>query len=389
MPDWSAASAWLARHRAPLSAAGILLLTMLLFALDLGGVWGLAGRPFGPSPWWGLVTVIPGCTLLAVSGRRPLLALAVGTALVAADFVWFGTVGMLIVFNELLYAATMSLGPQGRRRMLATLVIASAAITLAVGAITLDLRTAVVVALLAFVLLGTSYFWAAAVRGAQEVAELHRERAADAVRLAELRENEVVRADRVRMAGDLHDVVAGRLSAIALHSEAALSRTADERRDRAALGVVREVSVLALEEMRAMILLLRSGEEPVAAADRLEQLPAIAVGTLGIDVELDIADLPGVPVAVEQAAARVVRESLLNAAKHAAGGAVSVRVAEVGGAVRIEVVSRGGAPTGAGGAGLGLVTMRERAAAFGGTFEAGPVDGGWRVLAELPKQVVA
>lgn len=377
------------RHRAPVSAVGILLLTVLLFVLDLGGVWGLAARPFGPSPWWGLLTVVPGCALVALSPRRPVLALAAGAVLLAADFVWFGTVGMLIVINELIYSATMSLDRRGRRRMLVALTSVMVAVPVAALALTGDIRLAVTIALLAFLLLGTPYWWASAVRSAQELAELHEERATDAARLAELRENELVRAERSRMASELHDVVAGRLSAVALRSEAALSRAAEEAHDREALAVIREVSVLGLEEMRAMILLLRSGEVPATAADRLEQLPDIAAAATDIEVELDAGDLPALPAALEQAIARIVRESLLNAAKHAAGGHAVVTVGLADEGIRVEVVSTGGVPTATAGSGVGLLTLRERAEAFGGSFEAGPVIGGWRVLAVLPRELRA
>lgn len=385
---WRTLVAFAQRHRPVLAAGVILALSTGLFALDLGGLWGVGAHPFGPSPWWGLLTIVPGCVLVAVHAARPLIALGFGAALFAVDFVWFGTVGMLLVLHELIYAATMSVSPRGRRWMFGILTALVAVATVAAGIAGGGLRTAVLAGLLAFAVLGTPFWWATAVRRAEEVAELHRQRAEDAARLAELREREGVRRERQRMAGDLHDVIAGHLSAVALRSEAALAREPDQAGDREALAAVREASLRSLGEMRSMILLLRSGEEPFTAADRLDRLPRItedaSAGALEVRVEAD--PLPELPAAVDQAAARIVRESLGNAAKHAAGGTALVRVAARAGELEVTVTSNGGAAIASpGGAGMGLVTMRERAEALGGRFRAGPgEDGAWTVSARLP-----
>lgn len=386
----SALAAVVWRHRPVLVAAGILVLSVAMFALDLTGVWGPALRPFGASPWWGLLTVVPGCALVTAYRRRPLLALALGAVLFVVDAAWFGTVGMLFVLNELIYSATMSLTPRGRNRMLVVLVAVSVGLVAVVAVASDDPRLAVLVALLAFAFFGSPFWWATAVRSAQEVAELHAGRAEDALRLADLREREVVRAERERMARELHDVIAGHLAAVALRSEAALAREPDERRDRDALAAIRQSSLRSLDEMRAQILLLRSGEpdEPVAAADRLDRVAEIAE-TIGIRVALEVRDVPELPAAIDQAAARIVREALVNAGKHSGGAEVAVTIGAADGELRLEVRSRGGESRGVGGAGLGLVTMRERAEALGGTFTAGPTPDGWLVSARLPLQVPA
>jgi len=386
----SALAAFVGRHRPVLVAAGILVLSVVMFALDLTGVWGPTLRPFGASAWWGLLTVVPGCALVTAYRRRPLLALALGTVLFVVDAAWFGTVGMLFVLNELIYSATMSLSPRGRHRMLVVLVAVSVGLVAVVAVASDDPRLAVLVALLAFAFFGSPFWWATAVRSAQEVAELHAGRAEDALRLAELREREVVRAERERMARELHDVIAGHLSAVALRSEAALAREPDERRDRDALAAIRQSSLRSLDEMRAQILLLRSGEpdEPVAAADRLDRVAEIAE-TIGIRVALEVRDVPELPTAIDQAAARIVREALVNAGKHSGGAEVAVTIGAADGELQLEVRSRGGVSRGVGGAGLGLVTMRERAEALGGTFAAGPAPDGWRVSARLPLRVSA
>lgn len=375
------------RHRSSLSAVVILLVSIVLTALDLGGTWGLPTQPFGPSPWWGLVTVVPGCAVVAWSGRAPLPALGVGAVLFAIDLAAYGTVGMLLVIFELLYAATMRLSRRGRLRLLAIIVAVGLAGVVAAGVLTRDLRTTVFVGLLVFVTLGTPFWWAMSVRQAHDLADLQVERAADAARMAELRERDAVREERERMARDLHDVIAGHMSAVALRSEGALARDADEARDRAALAAIRAASVRGLDEMRTMITLLRAGADPVVAADRLDRIDDLAAeaSASGLDVVLEVESLPDLPTAVDQAGARILREALRNAAKHAAGGRVVVATAVRDGVLGIDVRSTGGAPRGgAPGLGIGLSTMRERAEALGGRLAAGPVADGWTVAAELP-----
>ncbi len=378
-------------HIGPVSAASILLLSVLMLALDITGFWGLAVHPLGPSPWWGLLTIVPGCLLVAVRPRWPFATLVLGAVLFVVDLVSFGTVGQLFIINDLIYNATSRLSPRGRRRMIALLIALTAVTLTIVGSATGDARSVVLAGLVAFALLGTPIWWATNVRQAQELAELHEQRADDAARLAALREHEAVREERERMARDLHDVIAGHLSAVALRSEAALAREPHEEKDRAALAAVREASVRSLDEMRSMILLLRSGAEPVAAAPRLEGVADLLTQATasGLQVTWDAEPLPALPAAVDQAAARIVQESLVNAAKHAAGGEVDVRLRSRGGELAIEVASRGGRATDAGGAGLGLLTMRERAEALGGRFSAGPDDHGWTVRADLPAVVRA
>jgi signal transduction histidine kinase len=198
------------------------------------------------------------------------------------------------------------------------------------------------------------------------------------------------------MARDLHDVVAGQLSAIAIQSEAALTLPdADPETRRRLLVAVREGSVSALTEMRAMIGLLRADDpaEPRTAPAGLAGLPGLLDTGRASGLRIDLDDRrptrSTLPAAVDLTAFRIVQESLTNAAKHAPGCAVSLRLGRGSGALTIEVANPLG-PDGAGaGTGTGLLGLSERADAVGGTVRAG-VDGDrWTVRAELPTSISA
>jgi signal transduction histidine kinase len=106
----------------------------------------------------------------------------------------------------------------------------------------------------------------------------------------------------------------------------------------------------------------------------------------GLRVDLRMPDLEGLSPVVGLTAYRVVQEALTNVVRHAEAGSVVVSIRPDGEALLVEVTDDGHGPApGTGGAGLGLVGMRERAEALGGTVAAGPrPDGGYRVLATLP-----
>jgi signal transduction histidine kinase len=108
----------------------------------------------------------------------------------------------------------------------------------------------------------------------------------------------------------------------------------------------------------------------------------------GSDVELDIAgDVGEVEPVTGLVVYRVVQESLNNSAKHAPGASARVAVAVAPDAVDVDVFDAGAAASGDGPAGVGLIGMRERVEAVGGTLQAGPVPGGWRVRAHVPRPV--
>jgi len=383
---------------------------LLLLGLGVSSTAPPADGPAADALHAGLL--LAGCAALAAKRRHPRAVLLVATAAFAGSLVVGGSLGLLLVLWDALYTAAVVAPVRTRRVLVAVVAVLTAGAAVAGGVLGDGLRDAVQALLFAAALLVTPLWWAADVRSRTEIAafearraELERQRAdlarahaADVERIADLDRDAAVRGERAAMARDLHDVVASRLSAIAIHAEAALADAPDPGRDRTALRAVRAEAVASLDEMRAMVLVLRGADEdaPVRAAaglDRLGDLVA-AARAHGLDVRATAPDRPALPAVVDQAAYRIAGEALANAAAHGpAGGRVDVRVTAAGGALEIEVANalragpEPGAPTDAR-PGLrsatGLLTMRERARSIGGDVVAGPEGGEWRVRAVLP-----
>ncbi|MFE7841116.1 sensor histidine kinase [Streptomyces sp. NPDC057474] len=240
-----------------------------------------------------------------------------------------------------------------------------------------------------------------AVRSRRAFVHAIRERAERAERTREEEARRRVAEERLRIARDLHDVVAHHIALVNVQAGVA-AHVMDKRPDQAkeALAHVREASRSALGELRATVGLLRQSGDPEAPTEpapglvRLDEL----VGTFhsaGLAVEVARTD-QGVtlPAAVDLAAYRVIQEALTNVQKHAGQGAkAEVSVVRVGPNMEITVLDNGTGPDGkdgddgeAGhGGGHGLLGMRERVAALGGALTTGPrYGGGFRVHAILP-----
>ncbi|MBO0776646.1 MAG: sensor histidine kinase, partial [Actinobacteria bacterium] len=232
---------------------------------------------------------------------------------------------------------------------------------------------------------------------AAELVRLRRQRAGA---LARSREEEIRRQaseERLRMARDLHDVVAHNISVINVQANTAL-HLKDRQPERAweALGTIHDVSRQALVELRSALGVLRqAGEDepraPTAGLERIGDMAARArAAGLAVTVQRE-GDGGPLPANVDLTAYRIVREALTNTAKHAPGSAVVVRIVNTGADLLVQVENEGGnrgpapvTPVPAAG-GNGLVGMRERAAALHGTLSAGPrPGGGFAVHAVLP-----
>ncbi|MFE9094407.1 sensor histidine kinase [Streptomyces sp. NPDC007264] len=238
-----------------------------------------------------------------------------------------------------------------------------------------------------------------AVRSRRAFVDAIRERAERAERTREEEARRRVAEERLRIARDLHDVVAHHIALVNVQAGVA-AHVMDRRPDQAkeALAHVREASRSALNELRATVGLLRQSGDPEAPTEpapglaRLDEL-ADTFRNAGLPVEVARADHGAtLPAAVDLAAYRVVQEALTNVQKHAGHAAkAEVSVVRVGPNVEITVLDDGtGEDTGQRGddeghGGHGLLGMRERVTALGGALTAGPrYGGGFRVHAILP-----
>ncbi len=215
--------------------------------------------------------------------------------------------------------------------------------------------------------------------------------------LEETREEEArrrVAEERLRIARDLHDVVAHSLASINIQAGAgAHVAPAHPEQAQAALLAIKQASKEALEELRMTLGVLRAGDEsapraPLPSLARLDTLVTRTEGA-GLTVSLHVrGPVAALPATVDAAAFRIVQESLTNALRHAGPAArASVTLTYTAdGSLVIDVVDDGLGNASAGGTpGHGITGMRERASGLGGTLEAGPVaGGGFRVHAELP-----
>ncbi|MFE9330934.1 sensor histidine kinase [Streptomyces sp. NPDC006925] len=378
---------------------------LLLWAFELNS------RPLWQTgPRW-LVLLPLAAMCLATLSRRfgqpyPLL---LGTVAEVADLTVGSLLATMVLFTDVLYAAVLYGSAQLSRLVLRTSVVVSVLVSAGLLIAFRDAEMLLVGAACVGILVVPTTS-GEMIRNHRDKAAAERLRAEQTALLAELDRKQAVTAERARMARELHDVVANHLSAIAIHSTAALSfpePAAGGGATRDALGVIRENSVQGLAEMRRLIGLLRNADgsgEPTAtpSLEGLEALLRRARAMAGDGRTFTLADhRPSgerLPAPVELAAYRVVQEAVTNALKHAAPGDVTVALDRD--AVRPDTLGirvrspLGAAPVDDGaprapGAGAGLVGMRERVELLEGELTAGPADGAagervWQVYAVLP-----
>jgi len=259
--------------------------------------------------------------------------------------------------------------------------------------------------------LNTVYFGGAIVGGqAAWRSALQRERVTDQARTITAQTGELQRRavveERLRIARELHDVVAHHVSVIGI--QAAAARRVLRQDPEAAEGALRSVETSsrdAVSQMRGLLGTLRSGDEEPGATTRapeprLADVPALAEqsAVIGLDIECRVVeDSPGavatVPDPVGLSLYRTVQEALSNVRRHSTASAatVFVRVDHRGepgfahGYAEVEVLDDGRPRSGTSGTGLGLLGVRERLSTHGGVSEIGPrVTGGYRVRVRMP-----
>ncbi|WP_425282236.1 sensor histidine kinase [Streptomyces capillispiralis] len=234
--------------------------------------------------------------------------------------------------------------------------------------------------------------WVVALLAVSELARTRREQwareRAERAQAARRRADE----ERLRIARELHDVLAHSISVINVQAGVGLALLdTDPEQARTALTTIKAKSKEALGEVRQVLDTLRApGAAPRTPAPGLDRLPELVeqAASAGLTVTVE-GRPPELPPGADLAAFRIVQEALTNVVRHSGSREARVRIEQDGGRLRLRVDDDGPA-TGAdaGGSGNGLAGMRERAAALDGTIEAGPrPGGGFRVLAVLPLDV--
>jgi signal transduction histidine kinase len=206
---------------------------------------------------------------------------------------------------------------------------------------------------------------------------------------------QTVLAERLRIARDLHDVVAHSIGIIAIQAGSG-RRVFDARPDEArdALAAIEATSRETLSGLRRMVKGMRNadpepgpGQAPLDPAPGLAGIERLAAVTRDAGVKVDV-DWHGsrepLPADIDASAFRIIQEAVTNVVRHAGAGRCRVAISQQDGQLSIEVTDGGSGGSGAG-TGYGITGMRERATLLGGDFSAGPrPEGGFRVTARLP-----
>lgn len=336
--------------------------------------------------------LIAGAAALLVRRTHPLAALA-GTVVPAFAYDLLDLPGALCAIA--VGVALFSVADAGHPRAGIGAIIAVVGGFLAIGVVfgrghVLDLITALWFAgwLVASLVLGET------TRSRRAYLEEVEQRAIEAERSREDEARRRAGEERIRIARELHDVLAHRISMISVQSGVGahlLDRDPDQARR--ALIAVNQASKEALQELRATLGLLRQvdGPETRSPAPGLAQLEGVIASSAaaGVDVQLHVTGQPrDLPTGVDLAAYRIIQESLTNVIRHARAATARIAIAYQTADVVIQVDDDGRGVDEHGllfTEGNGLLGMRERASALGGELAAGPQPaGGFRVLARLP-----
>ncbi len=378
------------RQRMPELPVELLLALMMLLAVGAGTVIEVRYAPYpAPAPAGAYAIAVASCLVLVLRRRFPLAVTVAGIALLAAYHL-AGYPGGAPALSLFVSFYSLSLYWTSR----ATFVVAAVLIVAEVLVFELPRHPT---PWYSFAVLGPAFglAWMVILGG---TAGFRRRAAEERVRqvavTAEAQLRERLADERLRIARELHDVLAHTISVIAVQSGAALdSLDAEPERTRAALRTVRTAAKQAMPELRAALGLLRSdGAMSEVAPERFSQPTLDQIDELveharaaGLRVTVSAESLE-LPAFLGLTAYRIVQEALTNVVRHAGASSVHVTIARSSDGVTIDVSDDGAGPSSlVSGSGLGVAGMRERVTLVGGTVSAGPVpSGGWTVHAELP-----
>ena len=240
--------------------------------------------------------------------------------------------------------------------------------------------------------------WLLVLFGVAEGIRIRRERAAETLRIREEEGLRRASEERLRIARELHDALGHHLSLISVQAGVALHVNEELPEEvRNSLSAIKQASKEGLTELRSVLEILRQDGEraprtPTSSLTRVGDLVASA-GTTGLQVRLETeGEAHPLPFSVDVAAFRIVQEALTNVSRHAGDATATVHIDYRNSDLVVQVDDDGrGAPNPTTtGTGRGVLGMRERVAALGGEFEAGPrPGGGFRVRARLPVEAGA
>lgn len=343
------------------------------------------------APWTSYLIVAVASWALALRGQRPRVMIA---CVVAAAALRGAVSGMPQVTSLPLAIGLISFAAQRplREALLAALTAFGALmVAIALGGNELSLT-----AIASRLLFATGITALGLFIGARRAySEQLRERARGLERERELLAERAVDEERVRIARELHDAIAHHVSLLVVQAGAVRESLPEGSPAREVADSMASTGRQALEEMRSVLGVLRTGGQRTGV-ERAPQ-PGVAdiralveqTGLAKVDAELAVEGVErALPVGIDLSAYRIVQESLTNVVKHAAPARAHVLVRYLPEALELEVTDNG--PGGRNGgrtpsAGHGIVGMRERVSLFGGELSAGPATGGgWRVHALLP-----
>ncbi|QUQ67906.1 sensor histidine kinase [Kutzneria sp. CA-103260] len=335
---------------------------------------------------------IAGSAALAVRSRFPRAVVLAATVLVVLDGAYI----------PLLFAVYSLGARRGNRRD--TWLIMAGAVLVMVGpwrpgfhlswGPDLDYGTVLLALLPQTVLIGFPLLIGLWVWQRQKLLASLRERAVQAEQQRDLLATKAVADERARIARELHDVVAHRVSLLTVQAGAASLSSNQELADFA--EGVRQNGAAAMEELREMLSVLRREDGDVDAPKHPQPTLAAACSLItdataaGQHVRAELpASLPEVPGSTARAVYWLLHESLTNTAKHAPGAEIEVALHDFDGRLEVRVANTAGRPltVPAPRSGFGLIGMRERVVLSGGTLSAGPrPEGGFEVAATFPKE---
>ena len=373
------------RHRWAIDIA----IAVVVTVAQLGaahGTWSWAhhGRgPAGSAPGWPAYLLLTVAGLALIFRRRlpvPVLAVSAGATLTAAaispGMVW---IALVVAFFNAVVAGK-------RLAAIASLLVGYAASCWPLWQIGQSGHVSVAVAL------GIAA-WLLVLLGLAEFVRFRRDHAAELARSRADQLRRQASEERMRIARDLHDVVAHNISVINVQANTALHlMDRQPERAREALTAIHDVSRQALTELRSVLGVLRSAGDlaPRAPSPGLGQLDDLLSAVRGAGLKPRLrqrGDRPQLPASVDLAGYRIVQEALTNVARHSASGTVDVLVSYEADGVLVQVDDAGPSRSPASAqAGNGITGMTERAHALGGRLSAGRrPDGGFRVAAWLPR----